>query len=60
MARHMQGCDLVLTPTLTRPPARLGEFSTQVDFRSLRKKVARYTANLGVINASGQPAATPW
>jgi amidase len=55
---HMTGFDLALTPTLTRPPAQLGEFSTDTDFRSFRQGVARYTAFLAVLNASGQPAAT--
>ncbi len=58
MARHMHDYDLVLTPTLTQPPVRLGEFSTELDFRSLRKKVSQYTTYLAVVNASGQPAAT--
>jgi amidase len=58
MGRHMQGYDLVLTPTLTQLPVHLGEFSTQGDFRTFRKKVSTYTANLAVINASGQPAAS--
>lgn len=58
MARHMQDYDLVLTPTLTQSPAPLGEISTSTDFRTFRKKVATYTTNLAVINASGQPAAS--
>lgn len=58
MARHMAKCDLVLTPTLTRPAARLGEFSTQTDFRAFRRSVAKYTTFLAIINASGQPAAS--
>jgi amidase len=58
MERHMAGLDLILTPTLTRPPAGLGEFSTQADFRSFRRKVAEYATFLAIVNASGQPAAS--
>ena len=58
MARHMQGYDLVLTPTLMQPPKRLGEISTQVDFRTFRRQISTYTTNLAIINASGQPAAS--
>lgn len=58
MARHMAGYDLILTPTLTQPPVRLGEINTLCDFRSFRQKVATYTTNLAIINASGQPAAS--
>lgn len=58
LERHMAGMDLILTPTLTRPPARLGEFTTQTDFRTFRRGVARYTTFLTIANASGQPAAS--
>ena len=58
LANHMAEYDLILTPTLTQPPALLGFFSTNDDFRSFRRKVARYTTFLAVINASGQPAAS--
>jgi amidase len=57
LATYMAEYDLILTPTLTEPPALLGRFSTDDDFRSFRRKVAKYTAFLAVINASGQPAA---
>uniref|UniRef100_UPI003F494704 amidase n=1 Tax=Ensifer adhaerens TaxID=106592 RepID=UPI003F494704 len=55
---YMQTYDFVLSPTLTRPPAELGEFSMACDFRSLRRRVANYTLSLALINASGQPAAS--
>jgi amidase len=58
LASHMADYDLILTPTLTQPPALLGTFSTNDDFRSFRRKVAKYTTFLAVINASGQPAAS--
>ena len=57
LERHMAGLDIILTPTLTRPPAPLGEFTTQTDFRTFRRGVARYTTFLAIANASGQPAA---
>lgn len=50
--------DFVLTPTLTRPPAPLGEISMQNDFRSFRRAIGTYTTFLAIINASGQPAAS--
>jgi len=58
MASAMQGYDLLLSPTLTRPPVALGEISMADDFASFRQKAARYTTFLAVINASGQPAAS--
>jgi len=50
--------DVILTPTLTQPPVKLGEMSMDDDFRSFRKKVGRYTTFLAIVNASGQPAAS--
>ncbi len=58
MANYMIDYDVVLTPTLTRPPVTLGEISMNDDFRSFRKKAGRYTTFLAIINASGQPAAS--
>lgn len=58
VARHMAGADIILSPVLTRPPARLGEFSAQTDFRSFRRNIGRYTTFLAITNASGQPAAS--
>jgi amidase len=57
MERYMQGFDLILTPSLTQLPAKLGTLTMEGDFRSFRKRVAKYTTFLAVINASGQPAA---
>ncbi len=50
--------DFLLTPTLATPPVPLGVLNSDVDFQSFRRKVARYTPFLAVVNASGQPAAT--
>lgn len=58
METYLVDYDLVLTPTLTKPPVKLGEISMDDDFRSFRKKAGRYTTFLAVINASGQPAAS--
>ncbi|NYT80442.1 amidase [Alcaligenaceae bacterium] len=49
--------DLVLTPTLTQLPVRLGEMTMRNTFQAFRRKVARYATFLAVVNASGQPAA---
>ncbi|MDH4608817.1 amidase [Pseudomonas sp. BN102] len=57
MARYMRGFDLVLTPTLTQLPVKLGTLSMDDDFLAFRLKGARYTMFLAIINASGQPAA---
>lgn len=57
MERYMSGFDLILTPTLTQLPAKIGSLSMENDFRSFRRQVAKYTTFLALINASGQPAA---
>ncbi|MEI2806192.1 MULTISPECIES: amidase [Paracoccaceae] len=58
MADHMAAFDIVLTPTLTQLPAKLGTIGMDGDFESFRRKAGRYTAFLAIINASGQPAAS--
>lgn len=58
ITEFMQGFDLVLTPTLTRPPVKLGELSMAEDFKTFRRKVSGYTPFLAVINASGHPASS--
>lgn len=57
MEEYMRGFDLVLTPSLTQLPTKLGTLSMNDDFRSFRLKAAKYTMFLAIINASGQPAA---
>jgi amidase len=58
MEVYMADYDFILTPTLTQLPVKLGTYSMNDDFRSFRSKVGRYTTFLGIINASGQPAAS--
>lgn len=54
----MAGCDLVLTPTLTQLPISLGELAMDTGFWAFRQKSLRYTTFMGVVNASGCPAAS--
>ena len=59
MDAMMDDCDLLLSPTLTSLPIKLGTLSTDApDFAAFRKAAGRLTAFLAVINASGQPAAS--
>ncbi len=58
MEQHMEQVDVVLTPTLTQLPSKLGELTMNDDFQTFRQRVARYTTYLAIINASGQPAAS--
>ena len=53
----MNGLDLMLTPSLTQLPVKLGVFEATGGFREFRNEVASYTTFLAIINASGQPAA---
>jgi amidase len=48
--------DLMLTPVLTRPPLRIGEWSAQSTIRTLLA-AARYTTFLPLWNIAGNPAA---
>lgn len=58
METAMTGFDFILTPTLTQPPLPLGQLTTDTDFVTFRTEAGRYTTFLGIINASGQPAAS--
>jgi amidase len=58
MEAFMSGFDLILTPTLTQLPAKLGTLTMEDDFKSFRLRAAKYTTFLAIINASGQPAAS--
>ncbi|NYT82777.1 amidase [Alcaligenaceae bacterium] len=54
----MHGFDIILTPTLTSLPAKLGSLNPFGNFHEFRRKVADYTTFLAILNASGQPAAS--
>ncbi|UUQ65544.1 amidase family protein [Pseudomonas fuscovaginae UPB0736] len=59
MAVFMQDYDLILTPTLAREPAVIGELDLQDDRMSLDELIERfhsYSPFTTVFNASGQPA----
>lgn len=59
MEAFMTDFDLILTPSLTQLPVKLGYLSMQEGgFLELRKKVSRYASFMAVFNASGQPAAS--
>lgn len=58
LSAAMQGVDLVLTPTLTQLPAKLGELALDGGFWAFREKVSRYSTFLAFVNASGRPAAS--
>jgi amidase len=48
--------DVVLTPTLTRPPVEIGRYASNRDFVAHRRDVFGFTQFLPYFNASGQPA----
>lgn len=56
IAQFFEGYDVVLTTTLTRPPARLGEIAcTNPDLAAVMTQAADYT-NTPFCNFTGQPA----
>lgn len=59
MAEMMSECDIIISPTLTSLPVKLGTISTEVrSFKEFRENAGKLTAFLAIINASGQPAAS--
>lgn len=59
MDAMMNDCDIIMTPTLTEPPVKLGRISMEIpDFAEFRREAGKVTPFLAVINASGQPAAS--
>lgn len=57
LGQMMQGrYDVLLTPTLTAPPAPVGRYAADRDYVTHRSDTLRYTAFLPYFNASGQPA----
>jgi len=57
VGRFFEGYDLLLTPTLPRPPEKLGVFDMNTDdLDSYRRAIALFTAFTAPFNASGNPA----
>jgi amidase len=57
VARFFERFDLLLTPTLARPPEKLGVFDMNTDdTEGYRSAVALFTAFTAPFNASGNPA----
>lgn len=60
MAAFMQDYDVLVTPTLAEPPARLGRIAPRnpdfLDYRLGPHGIIRYSPFTAVFNASGQPA----
>ncbi|PWT76048.1 MAG: amidase [Proteobacteria bacterium] len=57
VARFFERYDLLLTPTLPQPPAKLGVFDMNTeDLDSYRRNIALFTAFTAPFNAAGNPA----
>ncbi|MEE4754817.1 amidase [Pseudomonas viridiflava] len=59
LAVFMQDYDTILSPVLTREPARMGELvvpDTSLSFEELIERSHRYSPFAALFNASGQPA----
>ncbi|QOT82049.1 amidase [Cupriavidus basilensis] len=56
LGTFMESYDVLLTPTLTTPPARIGRYAADRDYVTHRTDTLLYTAFLPYFNASGQPA----
>jgi amidase len=58
-AAFLQDFDLILTPTLTREPPRIGEldaFDDRLDLAGVMERFHSYSPFTALFNASGQPA----
>jgi amidase len=56
-ARQMRDVDVLLTPMLSRPPARLGELRTDIEDAALGlRQMFEYGAFTPLFSATGQPA----
>ena len=59
LAAFFETWDVLLTPALAQPPARLGELPTRnTDIEDYGRMMRRYTPFTGPFNATGQPAAS--
>ena len=57
LADFFQTCDLFLSPTLCKPPVRIGEIDSMADDVSqIRPMMRRYMPGTSMFNISGQPA----
>ncbi len=60
MAHVFDDCDVLVTPTLATPPARVGAYKPDnedfVDYRTGKGGVFDYSPFTAIFNASGQPA----
>ncbi|SBS28949.1 6-aminohexanoate-cyclic-dimer hydrolase [Marinomonas spartinae] len=59
MANFMQDYDVLLTPTLTRPPVKIGELNLQDDSKSIEEFIQlshSYSPYTAIFNGTGQPA----
>lgn len=58
IAQFMERYDIILSPTLTHAPKRLGEIglSTGADFQTWGARVGGYTSFNGIFNGTGQPS----
>lgn len=57
MAQFMTRFDVVLSPTLAKPPIKLGELNNAaVDAPALRKQMTAFSPFTSIANATGQPA----
>lgn len=59
LAAFFEAWDVLLTPALAQPPARLGELHTRsTDLEDYHRLLRRYSPFTGPFNATGQPAAS--
>lgn len=59
LENYMRDFDVIVSPSLTQLPVKLGVLSTQnISFMDFRRQVAKYGTFAAAFNASGQPAAS--
>lgn len=58
IAQFMTGYDIILSPTLTHPPKKLGEIglSPSFSFEEWGRRVGGYASFTGIFNGTGQPS----
>lgn len=55
-ASMFPGIDVLLSPTLAKPPLKIGETAPTVDYETLRKRTLDFAAYTPLANAAGAPA----